>query len=56
MEAYNVVIYPAAQSDFLSFIELIHTLTPEEADQCFDRFIEEVDVLRINSIKLKKSL
>ena len=46
MEAYSVVIYPAAQSDFLSFIELIHTLTPEEADQCFDRFIDEVEALR----------
>jgi len=46
MEVYNVVIYPAAQSDFLSFMELIHTLSPEEADQCFDQFIEDAEVLR----------
>ena len=42
MEIYNVVIFPAAQSDFLSFMELIHTVTPEDAEQCYDQFIDEV--------------
>ena len=46
MEMYDVVIFPAAQNDFLNFMELIHTLTPEEADQSFNEFMEEVKVLK----------
>ena len=46
METYNVVIFPAAQSDFLSFMELIHTLAPEEAEQYYDQFIDEIKSLQ----------
>jgi len=46
MEVYNVVIFPAAQSDFLSFMELIHAVTPEEAEQNYDQFIDEIKSLR----------
>ena len=46
MEAYNVVIYPVAQSDFFSFMELLHTLAPEEAEQVYNQFMEETETLR----------
>jgi len=46
MSEYNVVIAPAAQSDFLSIVDYLNTLAPEEALQIFDEVIEEVETLQ----------
>ena len=46
MSNYNVVISPAAQSDFLSIVDHLNTLAPEEAVLIFNEVIEEVETLQ----------
>jgi len=46
MSSYNLMISPAAQSDFLSIVDDLSTLPPEEAVVIFNEVIEEVETLQ----------
>jgi len=46
MSNYNVIVSPAAQSDFLSIVDHLSTLPPEEAVQIYDQIIEEAELLQ----------
>ena len=46
MDKYNILISPAAQSDFLGVLEYLDTLTQEEALQYYEQFTEEMESLR----------
>ena len=46
MEKYDVLISPAAQSDFQSVQEYLGTLPAEESNLYFEKFMEEVKTLR----------
>ena len=48
MEEYKVRISPAAQNDFLDIAEHLNTLTPEEAEQYFDNFMEKMRTLAMS--------
>ena len=48
MESYDVIISPAAQSDFLGVAEHIRTLTPDAADMYYEQLIAELEILRTN--------
>jgi len=45
MEEYNVRISPAAQNDFLDIAEHLSNLTPEEASQYYELFMEKMGML-----------
>ena len=46
MDKYDVIISPAAQSDFLGIVEFIDTLPPEEASLYYEQFMDEASILR----------
>lgn len=46
MEKYDVLLSPAAQSDFMGVLEYLDTLTPEAAAQYYEQFIAKVEALR----------
>jgi len=46
MEEYNVVLFPAAQSDILSIVEHLNALPPEEAELYFEKFIKKTEILK----------
>ena len=46
MDNYTVKISAAAQRDFLSVVEYLDALPPEEALTIFDQLLEDVEVLR----------
>jgi plasmid stabilization system protein ParE len=46
MEEYNVVLLPAAQSDFQGITEYLFTMPPEEAMKSYEQFMNETKVLQ----------
>ena len=46
MSNFNVVVSPAAQTDFLSIVDHLNMLPPEETSQILDLLIEEVNTLQ----------
>ena len=46
MEEYNVRISPAAQNDFLDIADHLSTMTPEDATQYYELFMEKMGMLK----------